>query len=461
MLGPRPITRVAVGTFRDISRRMAVGALRLVALVSAALLLNLHYVLLGRPFLEGPLTSRPVLAFGNFLFGKLIRLAMIKEGVPKPDRIERYNPGGRIDVYEPDENTPSPRTAVLYFHSGAFVAGHRSMGGGVCGWLASHGAVCLSASYRLTNSGAGVKGCIEDAWASFRWVKENAVRLNIDPSKIVVVGDSAGGLLATSLATGLGGAVPTGVGGEAPPERSGLPAAVVCGWPATALGAKTYVPRRLIKKAGASRAEWDDTPAAKDFEVENAFVPTEKYGNTQEETQERLRTVLAGGLLCFGRRWKGLLPAASGRFPLDDDAASVSPLRRASFRSDLPPMLLLTAGNDQVVPCEQTSRFAETAREGGNEVAQLIFEEAVHGGGGINCKEGRQAALDFLRYHELLPPPLPMPVTAEKEEVDESDPRDAIGGAMRAFRLVPTEFRGPMRYRPALHGRTTLRFKPV
>ena len=58
----------------------------------------------------------------------------------------------------------------------------------------------------------------------------------------------------------------------------------------------------------------------------NAFVP-EEHGGTAEATHARLRTVFAGGFLCFGRRLFGLLPAGPA-FP-DDDAASVSPLRLA------------------------------------------------------------------------------------------------------------------------------------
>ena len=95
---------------------------RLATLVVAALALNVHYVLLGRPFLEGPLTSRPVLAAGNSAFGKLIRLSMNKQGVPQADRTETYSNGaasGRVDVYEPEDGSAvpgEPRTAVLYFH---------------------------------------------------------------------------------------------------------------------------------------------------------------------------------------------------------------------------------------------------------------------------------------------------------------------------------------------------------
>ena len=423
---------------------------KLAAALAAALSLNLHYVILGRPFLEGPLTSRPVLALGNTAVGKLVRLTMTKEGVPTPDRTETYSDrgrSGRIDIYEPESGSASqdvPRTAVIYFHSGAFIAGDRTFGAGVCGFLASHGVVCMSASYRLTNRGAGVGGCIDDAWAALRWARANAERLNIDASKIVIVGDSAGGLLATSLGTGLGADVPTGMGGFNLVDPAELPAAVIGNWPVTALGARTYVPTPT------DDGSWKPTRAGSEFPVENAFVPS-KYGNTAEETQARLRSVLAGGLMLFGRRAGGLLPAHKN-FPLDD-AASVSPLRRAS-RPDLPPMLLLTGGADQVVPCDQTRQFADVARAAGNEVTQLIFEGAVHGGGAVNSAAGRQATLGFLRHHGLLTGP----------PRDSDDPRDAIGGAMRAFKLEPIEYDydepAGAPYRPEVHKAATLRLRP-
>ena len=269
---------------------------RLIAALTIVLTFNLHYVCLGRPFLEGPLTSRPVLAVGNRVVGKLVRLMMSKQGVPQPDRTETYC-NGRIDIFEPDSGStaspnephtviepdsgstasPSePRTAVIYFHSGAFIAGDRAFGAGMCGFLASHGVLCMSASYRLTNSGAGVAGCVEDAWAVLRWTRANAGRLNIDPAKIVVAGDSAGGLLATALGTGLGADVPTGMGGFNAVGRAELPAAVIGNWPATALGSRTYVPKRD------EHGGWEATAAGKDFLVPNAFVPSRYMAHTHK-----------------------------------------------------------------------------------------------------------------------------------------------------------------------------------
>jgi acetyl esterase/lipase len=429
----------------DLVRAVPMLVPRIAGALAAVLALNLHYPLLGRPFLEGPLTSRPVLALGNAAVGKLVRLGMTKEGVPEPDRTETYS-GGRIDVFEPEDGSAAPggpRVAVIYFHSGAFIAGDRSFGAGMCGFLASHGALCLSVSYRLTNSGTGVAGCIEDAWAALRWTRANANRLAIDPEKIIIAGDSAGGLLATALGTGLGADGPIGTTGASNKvSRAELPAAVIGSWPVTALGSRTYVPTR-----GADGA-WEPTTAGKDFPVDNAFVPS-KYGLSAEQTQTRLKTVLASGLLLFGRRWGGLLPAAE-RYP-SDDAESVSPLRYAS-RPDLPPMLLLTGSADQVVPCDQTCQFAETARAAGNDVAQLVFEGAVHGGGAVNCAAGRHATLDWLRHNDLLTGPVR----------DSDDPRDSIGGAMRAFKLETVEYEPVgVPFRPDVHKSATLRLRPV
>ena len=56
--------------------------------------------------------------------------------------------------------------------------------------------------------------------------------------------------------------------------------------------------------------------------VANAFVPA-KHGGSAEATQARLRTVLACGLLCFGRRLGGLLPATA-KYPADDAAQVIA-----------------------------------------------------------------------------------------------------------------------------------------
>ena len=416
-----------------------------VKLLASAVLLNWHYVLLGQPVAQALFNSRPLLKLINGMMHVALPGALSKQGVPRPNSTMVYSDGprrGRVDVFLPGDGGEAPRPAIMYFHGGAFISGTRTMGAGTCGWLSSHGTACFSVSYRLTGSGlrgAGVAGCIEDAWAALRWLRANAAELNVDPNRIVAMGDSAGSLLALSLGTGLDPS------SAAPIARSERPAAIIGGWPVSTLGALTYAPRR-----SADGKTWEPTPAANEFRVENVFVPTKRFGGTAAKTQARLRTVLAGGLLCFGRTWCGLLPAVS-RFPADDDAASVSPLRLAD-QSGLPPMLLMSGGDDTVVPCEQTSQFAEAARAAGNEVAEIIFDGAPHGGGGVNSIAGREATLDFLQRHAIL-----HGAAARRSSRDAAEVAPTIQGAMRAFGLKGVEYERQGRFRPS----GTVRLRPV
>jgi acetyl esterase/lipase len=68
-------------------------------------------------------------------------------------------------------------------------------------FLAQHGYVAASASYRLRYSdGATPFDCVDDAKAAYRWLWEHADRFHIDPTRIAVAGSSAGGHLAAAVA---------------------------------------------------------------------------------------------------------------------------------------------------------------------------------------------------------------------------------------------------------------------
>ncbi len=64
--------------------------------------------------------------------------------------------------------------------------------------------VSISVDYRGyegTAENRDISRCIEDAKSAFRWVRNHADELNIDPSRIAVGGGSAGGHLAAAVAT--------------------------------------------------------------------------------------------------------------------------------------------------------------------------------------------------------------------------------------------------------------------
>ena len=106
-------------------------------------------------------------------------------------------------IFTPSENPKNQkRPAILFFHGGGWFEGNpegfkiNSKSFAQKGWIA------VSLEYRLSNDkDINPVHCIIDAKSAVRWIRKNSDRLNIDPDKIVVAGQSAGGHLA--LSTGL------------------------------------------------------------------------------------------------------------------------------------------------------------------------------------------------------------------------------------------------------------------
>jgi len=100
---------------------------------------------------------------------------------------------------------------VVYLHGGGWVIGDLDTHDGVCRFLAAAaGAAVLSIDYRLAPEHP-FPAAVEDAWAGFAWACANAAELGVDPTRIAVAGDSAGGNLAavvSLLAKAAGGLMP-------------------------------------------------------------------------------------------------------------------------------------------------------------------------------------------------------------------------------------------------------------
>jgi acetyl esterase len=107
--------------------------------------------------------------------------------------------GVPVRLYRPVE-TAEPSMALVYFHGGGWVAGSIETHDGPCRALAkSAGIVVVSVDYRLAPEHPFPAG-LEDAWTATQWVSRNAEELKLDPDRIGVGGDSAGGNLATVVA---------------------------------------------------------------------------------------------------------------------------------------------------------------------------------------------------------------------------------------------------------------------
>lgn len=104
-----------------------------------------------------------------------------------------------IDAFTPKQ-TSSKRTAVIMIHGGGWRSGDKSQHWPLAESLAHLGYVCFTPEYRLSTE-ALFPAAIYDIKAAIRWVKVNASAYNVDTSKIVIAGFSAGGELAAFMGT--------------------------------------------------------------------------------------------------------------------------------------------------------------------------------------------------------------------------------------------------------------------
>jgi acetyl esterase len=93
-----------------------------------------------------------------------------------------------------------PCPLLVYFHGGGFMLGTLALYDTACRRLAAGGdCAVLSVDYRLAPE-TQFPGAVLDAYAATRWASVSAKLLNIDPARIAVGGDSAGGNLAAVVA---------------------------------------------------------------------------------------------------------------------------------------------------------------------------------------------------------------------------------------------------------------------
>lgn len=117
---------------------------------------------------------------------------------------ERHIPGPdgevRVLVYMPAENSNSPRPGYLHIHGGGYVLGAPEMNDAANRSLVANlGCVAVSVDYRLAPE-TRWPGAVEDCYVALAWLHSEASTLNVDPSRIAVAGESAGGGHAAALA---------------------------------------------------------------------------------------------------------------------------------------------------------------------------------------------------------------------------------------------------------------------
>ena len=227
---------------------------------------------------------------------------------PAVDIMTRYRVAPNItylvaDGYESklDVMTPRGETAVptlIYIHGGGWVGGTKEVSVLRALPYLEMGWAVVNVEYRLGRN-ALAPGAVEDCRCALRWIYENAEDYNIDTSRLVVSGASAGGHL--SLTTGM------------LPASAGLD--------------------RLCPGRDASRPGW---AAADEYEMPVAAI-VNWFGIT--DVGDLLEGVNAKS---YAVAWMG---SRSDRMEL---AKRVSPM--TYVRSGLPPILTIHGDVDNIVP---------------------------------------------------------------------------------------------------------------
>jgi len=117
-----------------------------------------------------------------------------------------------------------PFPAIVCIHGGGFRAGKRESYDGLIVRLAEQGFVAITVTYRLAPK-YQFPAAVHDTKAAVRWVRANAAKYKIDPSRIGTTGGSAGGHLAQFLGVTAGVKEFEGDGGN--PGESSAVACVV------------------------------------------------------------------------------------------------------------------------------------------------------------------------------------------------------------------------------------------
>jgi acetyl esterase len=129
-------------------------------------------------------------------------LVVTQQVLPKSYTAGSAPDGVPVRIYLPGPASGSTtQPAIVYYHGGGWVIGSLGVYEPSAKALAANtGAIVISVDYRLASETANkFPAAHEDAYAAYKWVRDNAATLNINPAKIAVAGESAGGNMAAAV----------------------------------------------------------------------------------------------------------------------------------------------------------------------------------------------------------------------------------------------------------------------
>src|SRR5258707_9791178 len=129
---------------------------------------------------------------------------MAGKPLPVGEIVDRLieGPAGRLRIrfYRPAGSVARLLPTILYFHGGGWTIGSLEAYDLPCRFFAARtGCALVAVDYRLAPEHK-FPAAIDDAVAAYRWLAESAIDLGMDPTRLVIAGDSAGGNIAAVAA---------------------------------------------------------------------------------------------------------------------------------------------------------------------------------------------------------------------------------------------------------------------
>lgn len=270
-----------------------------------------------------------------------------------------------MDIYQ-DLNQKEPGPCIIYYFGGGWMWGEYKQVTQKAVYcrdlvkLVEQGYTIISPSYRLASQSV-FPACIHDCKGVVRFLKANAQTYHIDPERIGVLGNSAGGHLAAMVAMSFECKEMEGnVGGNLEYSSEVKAAAVF------------YAPVDLEECIRVAAAELDGPPKnLAGTEIDNVanqamVVETQILGYVGEgKSLWALNELLESGDTT-NPDWKYV-----------ELAKKCSPIHYAS--ANCPPMMIMHGGQDSVVPIAQSEELYKALVAAEADATYLSYSKAGHG----------------------------------------------------------------------------------
>jgi acetyl esterase/lipase len=278
------------------------------------------------------------------------------------------------DVHRPQDAKIRP--VIVWIHGGALITGNRDLDNiditrSLLAFANSEGFAIVSIDYRLAPE-TKLPKIISDIKEAFRWLAGDGARqFHLDPRRIVVAGNSAGGYL--TLVTGY----------HVRPKPKALVALYGFGdligdWTSE----PNLYPRYNLRKISREEAE------------------SQTDGTIISDSDDRKGD---GGLIYMYYRQNGLWPeGVSGFAPsrIADEITPFEPIRNVT--PDWPPTLLIHGTSDTDVPYEQSELMAKKFKQKGVSFTLISIDHGEHGfegGDPQKIREAYKSMGEFIKEH--------------------------------------------------------------